>query len=188
LSESHRERWDRRWAGGAHADPEPPAWLDPLRPELPAAGRALDVACGAGRAALWLARAGFEVTAVDVSPVALERCRAAAERAGLSVTTRALDLEREPPPEGPFAAIACFAYLQRDLFPRLVERLSPGGCLVCEIATVRNLERHRRPPARFLLEEGELRTLVAPLEPVYYREGWFEGRALARAVARRAPV
>ena len=188
MSEADRERWDRRWEEGGHAAAAPPGWLEELGDQLPAAGHALDVAAGSGRAALWLARRGLETLAVDISPVGLERLSASAARDGLEVETRVLDLERDALPEGPFEVIACFQYLQRDLFSALGTSLCPGGLLVCELATRRNLERHAHPSARFLVEENELRGLVAPLEVVSYWEGWAEGRALARVAARRGPV
>jgi len=95
-------------------------------------------------------------------------------------------LEWQPLPDGPFVAISCFHYLQRDLFPKLAERLAPGGVLVCEIATDRNLERHAKPSQRFLLESNELLRLCAPLELVFYREGWQDDRCQAQIVARRS--
>lgn len=180
-----RERWDRRFREGSHASQEAPAWLDALTNEIPRKGRALDVASGAGRVACWLARRGLHVTAVDVSPVGLELTRDAARAQGVELETLELDLEQRPLPPGPFALLSCFNYLQRDLFPQLRERLEPGGVLVCELPTRRNLERHARPGARFLLESNELLTLCAPLEIVYYREGWIENRSLARIVARQ---
>lgn len=159
---------------------------------LPRKGLELDVACGPGRGALWAARRGFEVLAVDLSPVALARLERDARRRGLSIRTLALDLESAPPPSGPFVLITCLAYLQRDLFGPLAERLALGGWLAVEIATRRNLERHPRPGSRFLLEEGELPGLLEPLELAWSREGWIgEGagaRHLARALARRGPA
>ena len=182
---SDRERWDRRYAAGSHDDDAEPDWLDDVAALLPPAGRALDVASGRGRVACWLARRGYTVTAADVSPVGLGLARQRAERAGLTLETVEVDLTEQPPPAGPWDVITCFAYLQRGLFPALVAALSPGGVLVCEIATVRNLERHDRPPRRFLLEDGELRRLVAPLELVHAYEGWAGDRAVARVIARR---
>jgi cyclopropane fatty-acyl-phospholipid synthase-like methyltransferase len=143
------------------------------------------VAAGIGRVALWLARRGLDVKAVDVSPVALERLRSRAAAEGLSIGTRALDLASEPLPAGPWDLITCFHYLHRELFPEMAARLATGGLLVVEIATERNLERHASPSRRFLLREGELRGLLEPLEVVYFREGWFEDHAQARAIARR---
>ncbi|MEE9278591.1 MAG: class I SAM-dependent methyltransferase [Myxococcota bacterium] len=184
MAEAEGERWDGRYRAGCHAERVPPAWLDELDPELPRSGRALDVAAGAGRVALWLARRGLDTTALDVSGEALRLCRANAASAGLSLSTLELDLENESLPAGPFDLISCFFYLQRDLFPALRERLAPGGCLVCELPTRRNLERHAKPGRRFLVETNELLALAAPLEVVYYREGWSDDHCVARLLAR----
>lgn len=185
MPDGDRERWDARWASDSHAG-DAPAWLDALPGGLvPERGAALDVASGAGRIALWLARRGLDVTAVDVSPVGLARAADAAAAAGLRVGTRVVDLESEPLPAGPWRVIACFQYLQRQLFPAFAAALEPGGVLLCEITTTRNLERHARPSARFLVDPGELPALCAPLEPVWSSEGWFDDRALARIVARK---
>ena len=185
MAERDRERWDATYSAGAHADDSPPSWLEEFDTELPRAGRALDVASGTGRVARYWASRGLESLAVDVSPVGLRLAREAAARAGVETATLALDLEREPLPRGPFAVISCFHYLQRDLLPQLHERLTPGGVLVCEIPTVRNLERHAKPGARFLLQPNELRALCAGLSLVSYTEEWRGGRFLARAIARR---
>ena len=94
MGAGDRERWDARWAEGAHAGGDAPAWLDALPPDLvPTSGRALDVAAGAGRVSLWLARRGLEVVASDVSPVALARAADAAAAEGLHIGTCACDLE-----------------------------------------------------------------------------------------------
>ena len=185
MSEDDRERWDRRHGAGSHSEVPSGLWLDALGTRIPAQGRALDVATGSGRIALWLAARGLDVTAVDISAVGLARCQVSAQRLGLRLAMRHIDLEEEPLPRGPWQVITCFHYLQRSLFPVLCAALAPGGLLICEIATRRNLERNARPSARFLLEEGELATLVAPLEIVHGEEDWFEDRALARVIARR---
>lgn len=187
MAAGDRERWDATHSAGGHAEGAAPAWLDVFDAELPRSGRALDVAAGTGRVARFWAARGLESLAVDVSPVGLRLASEAAERAGLRLATRELDLERDSLPDGPFAAISCFHYLQRDLFPALRERLAPGGVLVCEIATVRNLERHAKPSARFLLQPYELLELCRPLEIASYTEGWHDGRFLARAVAFARP-
>ncbi len=182
---SDRELWDRRYASSSHGNAAEPDWLAAHAEHLPRSGAALDVATGTGRVACWLARRGLEVLGIDVSPVGLERARARAAEAGLALETRVVDLESESLPAGPWALISCFYYLQRPLFPALREALAPGGVLVCEFATERNLERHARPPARFLLAEGELEKLVAGLEVCWHEEGWVGDRSLARVVARR---
>ena len=188
MAEGDRERWDATYRAGSHADSPAPRWLETVGHELPRAGRALDVAAGTGRVACFWAARGLATLAVDVSPEGLRLAREAAARENLSVETQALDLEREPLPAGPFAAISVFHYLQRDLFPTLVALLAPGGALACEMATVRNLERHAKPSARFLLQPGELPRLLAPLEIAFYEERWSDERFVARALGRRPTV
>jgi tellurite methyltransferase len=187
VAAGDRERWDARYRARERGDDPPPDWLEEFDPLLPRVGRALDVASGTGRAARFWAARGLESLAVDVSPEALRLAQAAAARAGLALATRALDLELDPLPDEPFAVVSCFHYLQRELFPRLIERLAPGGVLVCEIATVRNLERSPHPSARFLLEPGELAVLARPLSVLTHSEDWRGERFLARLIARREP-
>lgn len=165
----------------------PSSLVTELEPLLPKKGRALDLAGGRGRHALWLARLGLDVTLVDVSGVGLELARKAAESAGLEVKTDQVDLEASPFPAGPWDLILCFHYLQRSLFAEFPKALAPGGLLIFVQPTIKNLERHTRPSARFLLQEGELRRLVQGLEILGYDEGWLqEDRHEARVVARKA--
>ncbi len=185
MADADRERWDARWRerGEALAAPEP--WLVGL--DLPRAGRALDVAGGSGRHALYLAARGLDVTLCDVSPVALATGEAHARRAGLPLATRAVDLEQAPLPPGPWDLIVVFHYLQRELFSSFPAALAAGGMLVVCHPTRRNLERHAHPSARFLLEEGELQRLVVGLELRSAEEGWLEsGRHEARVVGVKA--
>jgi SAM-dependent methyltransferase len=185
VAQEDREHWDRVFREGGHGDPAPPAWLAELDAELPRSGRALDVAAGAGRLALFWAARGLDALAVDISVEGLRAAKDAASRAGLPLATRTLDLDWQALPDGPYAAISCFHFLQRDLFPRFAALLAPGGVLACEIATVRNLERNAKPSRRYLLEPNELLRLCAPLEIVSYREGWHGDRCDARVLARK---
>ena len=113
----------------------------------------------------------------------LARQRALAQ--GSQIETMSVDLEVDSLPEGPFDLITCFNYRQRNLFPSIRERLKIGGSLLAEIAIVTNLERHAHPSLRYLGQLGELRQDCAPLEILYYQEGWFDDRASARVLARR---
>ncbi|MCO5169092.1 MAG: class I SAM-dependent methyltransferase [Planctomycetes bacterium] len=189
MGDADRERWDARYREQGPCAAAPSALVTALDDLLPRRGRALDVAGGAGRHAVWLARRGLDVTLVDVSPVGVDLARAAAAAAGVALDAFALDLERDPLPGGPWDVIVDFHYLQRDLFPAFARLLAPGGVLVFVQPTRTNLERHPRPGPAHLLDDGEAARLAAglPLEVLRLDEGWLaEGRHEARLVARRA--
>src|SRR5512134_3164184 len=94
-----RERWNARWREQAGELAPPAAFVVEHTALLPKTGRALDVAGGAGRHAVWLARAGLEVTMIDVSDVAIERAerRAGAAGVGHRVKFRWVDLAASAP-------------------------------------------------------------------------------------------
>jgi SAM-dependent methyltransferase len=143
--ESDRERWDQRYRTAPAVMPAPPEAIAG-RPDLlalvPTAGRALDVACGAGAATVWLAGRGLSVRAVDVSPVALGRVRAAADDAGVAhrVETILHDLDDGLPvvveadavaadavADGGFDVVVCQRFRAPHLYGPLVHVLAPGG-------------------------------------------------------------
>jgi len=180
-----REKWNARYR--AEEAPSPPSpFLTSLAPLLPRRGRALDVAGGTGRHALWLARRGLETTLADVSDVALEKAAAAARREGLTLATLAIDLQATPLPPGPWDVIVCRYFLHRPLFAGFPAALAPGGWLVVTHATHSNLQRHDRPGPEYLLDDGELPALIRGLTVIRSEEGWVEsGRHEARLVARK---
>jgi SAM-dependent methyltransferase len=145
------------------------------------------VACGRGRHALLLAAAGFDVTAVDRDERAVTDLDAQARELGVSLHACVGDLEKADADlgDGVFDLVVVFRYLHRPLFPTLRRALRPGGVLVYETFTrAQAALGHPRNPA-FLLEEGELLRLVAPLEVLASGEGEHEGSFVARVVARR---
>jgi SAM-dependent methyltransferase len=186
MADEDRVKWDRKWAERRDQPRSAPSWVGELDAEIPRGGRGLDVAAGSGRMALYLARRGLDTTAVDISPVGLTLAREAARDEGVVIKTSVRDLEREGLPEGSYEAIACFHYRQPDLFASFGRALATGGVLIAEVATVGMLEKNpQKPTARWLAERNELLRCCEGLEIVYYREGWFGDRALARVLARR---
>jgi SAM-dependent methyltransferase len=169
--------WDQHYSDAANLDLAPDPLLVQAADLLPP-GRALDIACGAGRHALHLARLGWSVTAVDASPVAIAALRARGR--GLAIDARVGDLEGGFPLDtGTYDLVCDFFYLQRNLFPALRDATRPGGAFAGAI--------HLAGPGshRFVLEPGELRDLFAGWKILYYSEGG-EGRPTARIVARKA--
>lgn len=177
----------REFGSGALRGPSP--WLIDNADLLPRDGKkVLDVACGRGRHSLLLASAGFDVHAIDRNPDAIAFLRSTAERLRLSINAEAVDLEGDAPPDlatATYDAIFVFNYLHRPLMPALRAALKPGGRLFYETFTTRQAERgHPKNPA-FLLDDGELPQLVAPLTVLRSREGEVGGRFVASVVAER---
>ena len=132
---------------------QPSAWVQQWSLRIPVAGRVLDVACGSGRHARYLAGQGHRVEAVDRDADALNALAGVA-----GVTTRVADLEGAQWPYAGkhFDAVVVTNYLHRPLFPHLLAVLAPGGVLIYETFALGN-ERYGRPSnPDFLLQPGEL--------------------------------
>lgn len=171
MSAADREKWDAKYTGPEVAPAKPSLVLVQLAQFLPTRGRALDIAGGAGRNAIWLVGRGLDVTIADISGVGLAVARERAAAANVKIETVEMDLEEQLPP-GSFDLILSNCYHCSDLFPRFAKILADHGRLVVIQPTKRNLERHEKPPAAFLFEEGELRKLAAGLEILHYEEDW----------------
>jgi dihydroneopterin aldolase len=163
----------RRSGYGEHTHNNSPArWLTGHR-HLLKSGRALDVASGKGRNALYLAKEGFAVEAWDRNEEDLAALTAKARESGLSVTTRLVDLERDPSILAEtFDLVIIFYYLQRNLIPGIIKSLRPGGIVVYETFLIDNHVRYNHPRRReFCLERNELLALFQGLRVLAYREG-----------------
>jgi rhodanese-related sulfurtransferase len=166
----------------------PSSWLLVNVDLLPRGGRALDLACGRGRHALLLAGAGFRVDALDRDASRVGALAEVARRLELPVDARVLDLEEGPVElgNGVYDLVLVFHYLHRPLFPAILRALAPGGLLLYETFTTAQAARGKPTNPDYLLEPGELRARVAPLEILREREGEFEGRMVAGVAARKA--
>ena len=132
MTEADRAKWDERYAAGTYrARTYPSPFLVERLDDLPR-GRALDLACGAGRNALCLAEAGYAVEAVDISGVAIERARVTAEERGVEVDWRVADLDHFEPPPRRFDLITVIRYTNRGMMERLPGALKEGGFLLVE--------------------------------------------------------
>jgi tellurite methyltransferase len=182
MADSEREKWDRQHSERA-AREEPSSFLKEILEsdawQIPR-GRALDIATGKGRNALYLAQRGFDVVGIDISPVALTEARARAVARLLRIRWQEADLDLVQLPASCYQLIINFNYLQRSLVPQIRQALDVGGFIIFETYLVdQQTIGHPKNPA-YLLDHNELLELFHDFRVLYYREGKFlEGQEIA---------
>jgi len=175
MSIDDKVRWDKQH-GSAQGSTEASGFLReifaaeawPIR-----RGPALDIASGKGRNALFLAERGFDVVAIDISPVALEEGGRRAAEKNLAITWQQADLEQIQLSEAAFDLVVNFNYLQRSLIPQIKTALRIGGYVIFETYLIdQPAIGHPKNPA-YLLEHNELLNFFRDWRVLYYREGQF---------------
>jgi tellurite methyltransferase len=175
VSLDDQVRWDRQHEQ-SHGLKKPAAFLQEIFESnhwhIPS-GRALDIACGSGRNALFLAEKGFEVTAVDISPVGLAHGAQLASERALSITWQQADLESIQLPAVAYDLIVNINYLQRSLMPQFKSALKRGGFVIFETYLIdQQTIGHPKNP-NYLLVHNELLDLFRDFRILHYREGRF---------------
>jgi len=179
-------RWDERYAAMTSVEARVPEaierWPD-VTSLLPSTGRCLDVASGPGAVTLWLAERGLDVTAVDVSGVAIDLLDAAASAAGTAehVSARVVDLDDGLPDDlCDFDLIVCQRFRDPALYPAIVDRLRSGGiAIVTVLSTVGSTD-----PGSFHAAPGELADALRNDERCTILHH-HEGAGICHVVARR---
>jgi len=187
---AERERWNQKYREN------PAAWLEPdpflawafsehIQPRFPRGGSALDLAGGAGRHSIWLAKHGWEVTLIDLSETGVELTRQNAGPLASHIHLVIDDLTQFRASQIRFDLVIGFFYLQREIFPELVKALQPGGLLLYKTYTTDQLKLPGGPKdAAHLLAPGELLRLVSGMSVLHYRETVVE-KATVEIVARK---
>lgn len=189
MSEADRTKWNQRYAEDSYRKSNPVTLLSDWLPRIPV-GRALDVACGAGRNALLLAEAGFQVDAIDISAVGLQQLERKARELGHSVNCIEHDLDQAYDFATDYDLIVVLWYVNLELIERLCACLAPGGLLLCEEHLRSEQEVIGPGNDNFRVAPGALRAAVSSLDLLLYEECLAEipegGRlASARVVATR---
>lgn len=183
-----RRKWEDRYRTAEMA-PRPPSCLLASRIDSLPRGRALDLASGDGRHALFLAAHGYHVDAIDIAATGLLRLTAAARSAGLTVHAVQADLEHYALPPNRYDVVVAIRYLQRSLFAQMRRALRPGGVVVVETFLIDQRRIGHPSNPDFLLEYGELQEHFRGFEVLVTEEGLCatEGDPayLARLIARR---
>ncbi len=134
VMQADADRWDARYHDRSTGEPTPPKGFDVVGSAGP--GRWLDVACGLGEQAIWAALNGFEVVAIDASPVAVRRLRDAAveNRVGDRIEARVVDLDDGLPDDlGQFDVVLCQRFRGIGIYPQLVAASVFGGTIIVTV-------------------------------------------------------
>jgi tellurite methyltransferase len=194
ASEHEHERWNRKYkeSPGSWMVPDPflpNAFSEYVLPAFPDGGRALDLAGGAGRHAIWLAKQGWKVTLIDISEKGIELARQNAGPLASHIHFVVDDLTQFKASQTHLARgfdlAMVFFYLERSISSEIVSALRPGGLLVYKTHTSAQANLAGGPKnANYLLDPGELLRLTSGLRVLHYREK-IEEKATAELVARR---
>ena len=186
-----QKRWDKRFGREEFAlGKKPNAFLKKHIHLLPK-GKALDIATGEGRNAVFMAEHGFEVDAVDISGKGLKKAQALAREKGVRINTFLVDLDQYQIEKGRYDLIANFYFLKRRLIAKIKKGLRKGGKVIFETYLLehRTLGTEGPKQAKYFLKPNELLRLFKNFRIVFYREGIFtEGgkkKALASLIAEK---
>jgi SAM-dependent methyltransferase len=175
MTADDQTRWDRQ-----HADCDGAIAVSQFLQEIIdgnhwkiAPGKALDVACGKGRNALFLASRGYHVTAIDISPVGLKQGRKRADENSLDIVWQQADLEHAQFTPAEYDLIVNFNYLQRSLIPQIKNALKSGGHVIFETYLIDQREIGHPKNPEYLLSHNELLAYFHDFRILLYREGHF---------------
>lgn len=181
MGQEDRRRWDKKWTDSVGESYDPNPLL--LRFQyLLKGGDALDLACGRGQNAVWLAKHGYRVHGVDISEVGLDLGRIEAAKKGVSDLVRfeRVDLDKWQLPRQSYDLICVFRFLDRRLFPAIRSSLRQKGLLFYGTRHVGLLQKQPEASEDYLLDLGELNAVFSDWRVLYYSEGEVSADLVAR--------
>jgi len=184
MSKQDRDKWNQRYAEDSYHKNNPVVFLEEWLPRL-RVGKALDVACGAGRNSIFLAQAGYQVDAIDVSPEGLHKARQQAESQGLNVNWIEHDLDQAFPFDADYDLIVVMWFVNLALVTRLCDCLAPGGFLLCEEHLITDQDVIGPGNSDYRVAPGALREAVSGLQVLLYEESIEAASADERVASAR---
>lgn len=174
-----RQHWDQCYRSVDIGAAQPARVLLECSHLLPARGRALDLACGAGANACYMARQGLDVYAWDISPQVITKLQEHSDLLKLGIHAQVRDVESYPPEHESFDVIVVSRFLYRPLFPALERALKPGGLLFyqtfCGQPVVVNGQTVGPGNPNYRLRPKELLAAFRDLRVLFYREDGARG-------------
>ena len=170
MNETDKNKWNNIYASGGEKISRPCHVLSSNSHLLPATGNALDLACGRGANAIYLAGKGYETFAWDLSDVATQDLANRARKMGLSIKTEQRDLTILSPPPRSFDIIVISRYLDRMIIPDIIAALRENGLLFYQTFIREKVSDFGPRNPAYRLQANELLTLFQSLRIIYYRE------------------
>jgi tellurite methyltransferase len=180
-----KKRWDQRFGKKEFALGKEPNPFLKKHIHLLSRGKALDLATGEGRNAVFLGENGFEVEAVDISEKGLKKTRELAREKGVKVNAHLVDLDHYQIQKERYDLIASFYFLKRRLIPKIRKGVRKGGKIIFETYLLehRTLAAGGPRQAKYFLKPNELLRFFKDFRILFYREGIFREGGKRKAVA-----
>jgi SAM-dependent methyltransferase len=178
-------KWDEKYRGRKFPNGQRPNSFLKKHIRLLGQGKALDIAAGEGRNAVFLAQYGWDVVAVDISRVGLKKAQQLAKQKKVKIKTILADLNGYNMEKRKYDLIANFYFLDRRLIPEIKRGLKKGGKIIFETYLADPAAKKLDAPEnhKFLLKPNELLTRFSGFRVLYYREGVFKEGGKKRAIA-----
>ena len=185
-----RKRWNKRYDTKEYVYGKEPIKLLKENINILTKGKALVLAMGEGRNAVFLAENGFDVDGCDISEIAIEKSKLLANENNVKLNAFVSDLEEYKIATNKYDLITCIYYTQRNLIPQIKDGLKIGGIVLFETYTIDQLKYGDDAPGpknpEYLLKHNELLDLFRDFHVLYYREGEIaDNKSVASLIAQK---